>query len=947
MSPSNKIKKKKKKASTIYDYPKDLSDHRPVLIVLALSDDLDAALPQLSLPTTSDQLHRINTTTFKTVEFQRMMEGWLEGASGEDPVRELEEVLEACRDRGGEMARRLHRERTERMEYLAETAEWTRTSEELKRAVEERARLLRIRAHVPEIASEERLASYHIEPRDPERVDRLRDELLVPIRAARTCDDPRSDPLFLRRLSEAQIDLLQQPITEDEVVAAIGTTHPGRSPGPVLTKAYNAMIERGFTLSQAGQGLVRLIFKRHKKNGRSRRTSRRIAPSPLRECDYKIFTKVYVARLNQICADLLPPQQHGFVKDRPIGRRCTTPSSPDRGTCARAGPRCSTRVTRPRRAYIINGFLTAPVRLTCGLGQGDPASSSVWDIVFQPFLDALHRRNIALNLSIPALHPYPQSRAITSLAFADDVVVAVAGLESLNLLDDLALDWRHATNGRLNTDKTVVLPIGRRWDPGERPIVVKAAGESLEWIGLPFDPSGDTELAYANLIERLEATLEAVQHRWLTHHTLVKKLDDMLVDFVRGGKGRTSYGRDIVFTAKNKGGLGVIRMRDVVDAVAARLWDVLLGGSGAIWQGLARASLQRAQPDLDLATDLWPHPSTPIPNDLHPRWHAALGVPKLHDAQVNPRALTTANLLALPTLLGSLHTPIRGRQTIDAVHVPDYLRLQGYPKVADLYRRELYAGGGFHLWTPPADVLGDNSEYDRRGLPQRLAIAAWYRFTVDRHKNTPLAAAVAAGRLNVPPRIGTSAPLEAIIPKPVARFAMEQRLPDPVLPQQASQYTLLNMARPYTVRRIRRVLNAKAFTNMLGLKGPPQPDDLRSFWKAVNSKALTAREREVWFKLILRFTPTRKLQHEQKHDTSPACLVCEAPVDDTDHYFFGCFDSRNVWIAARGVLCDALGCDTIEDAEYTINDKLLTSSRPSSAEGAAGRSRSSRGWSWR
>ncbi|SGY14719.1 BQ5605_C057g12685 [Microbotryum silenes-dioicae] len=289
--------------------------------------------------------------------------------------------------------------------------------------------------------------------------------------------------------------------------------------------------------------------------------------------------------------------------------------------------------------------------------------------------------------------------------------------------------------------------------------------------------------------------------------------------------------------------------------------------------------------------------------------------------------------------------------TIDAVHIPDYLRLQGYPKVADLYRRELYAGGGFHLWTPPADVLGDNSEYDRCGLPQRLAIAAWYWFTVDRHKNTRLAVGVAAGRLNVPPRIGTSAPLEAILPKPVARFAMEQRLPDPVLPQQASQYKLLNMARPYTIRRIRRVLNAKAFTNTLGLKGPPQPDDLRSFWKAVNSKALTAREREIWFKLFLRFTPTRKLQHQQNHDTSPACLVCEVPVDDTDHYFFGCVDSRNVWIAARGVLCDALGCDTIDDAQYTTLQRLfgLPSSRPSSAnrKGRAGRSRSSRGWFWR
>jgi len=254
--------------------------------------------------------------------------------------------------------------------------------------------------------------------------------------------------------------------------------------------------------------------------------------------------------------------------------------------------------------------------------------------------------------------------------------------------------------------------------------------------------------------------------------------------------------------------------------------------------------------------------------------------------------------------------------------------------VSDLYRRELYAGGGFHLWTPPADVLGNNSEYDQSGLPQRLAIAAWYRFTIDRHKNTPLAAAAAARRVNVPARIGTSAPLEAIIPKPVARFAMEQRLPDPMLPQQASQYTLLNMARPYTIRRIRRVLNAKAFTNTLGRKGPPQPDDLRSFWKAVNSKALTAREREVWFKLILRFTPTRKLQHAQKHDTSPACLVCEAPVDDTDHYFFGCVDSQNVWVTARGVLCDALGCDTIEDAEYTTLQRLFGLPKLSEQEGA-------------
>ncbi|SCV73789.1 BQ2448_6219 [Microbotryum intermedium] len=47
-------------------------------------------------------------------------------------------------------------------------------------------------------------------------------------------------------------------------------------------------------------------------------------------------------------------------------------------------------------------------------------------------------------------------------------------------------------------------------------------------------------------------------------------------------------------------------------------------------------------------------------------------------------------------------------------------------------------------------------------------------------------------------------------------------------------------------------------------------------------------------------TPTRKRQFLQKHDTSPACLVCGAPEDNAHHYFFDCFDSKNVWAAARG-----------------------------------------------
>ncbi|SGY63830.1 BQ5605_C007g04837 [Microbotryum silenes-dioicae] len=80
---------------------------------------------------------------------------------------------------------------------------------------------------------------------------------------------------------------------------------------------------------------------------------------------------------------------------------------------------------------------------------------------------------------------------------------------------------------------------------------------------------------------------------------------------------------------------------DVVDSVAARIWELA------------------HRPNVHAPTSIWPRipgqtqapPFPPVPDDLHPRWQAALQVPRACNAQVNPRTLTTANLLALPTKL--------------------------------------------------------------------------------------------------------------------------------------------------------------------------------------------------------------------------------------------------------------------------------------------------------
>ncbi|SCZ88940.1 BZ3500_MvSof-1268-A1-R1_Chr1-1g00841 [Microbotryum saponariae] len=52
-----------------------------------------------------------------------------------------------------------------------------------------------------------------------------------------------------------------------------------------------------------------------------------------------------------------------------------------------------------------------------------------------------------------------------------------------------------------------------------------------------------------------------------------------------------------------------------------------------------------------------------------------------------------------------------------------------------------------------------------------------------------------------------------------------------------------------------------------------------------------------------------------------------------DHHFFDCFDSKDVWMAARDVLCDALGRGTIEYEHFSpcCDFSAFPSSRPNLA----------------
>ncbi|KAM0790510.1 hypothetical protein ACM66B_003382 [Microbotryomycetes sp. NB124-2] len=59
---------------------------------------------------------------------------------------------------------------------------------------------------------------------------------------------------------------------------------------------------------------LRLLFKN--KPGADRADLKSWRPIVLRECSYKLFSKVIVNRLNRVLPSCIPQSQHGFIKQR-------------------------------------------------------------------------------------------------------------------------------------------------------------------------------------------------------------------------------------------------------------------------------------------------------------------------------------------------------------------------------------------------------------------------------------------------------------------------------------------------------------------------------------------------------------------------------------------------------------------------------------------------------
>ena len=117
------------------------------------------------------------------------------------------------------------------------------------------------------------------------------------------------------------------------------------------------------------------------------------------------------------------------------------------------GPRSAAswirRIYRGLRAsFTVNGFASVPVRIAQGLRQGDPLSPLLYNIVLEPLLVFL--RTQLTGISFPSF-------SLRSLAYANDMLVALSNQAEVGVLESGLYLHAHTSNVRVNQHKSEVM----------------------------------------------------------------------------------------------------------------------------------------------------------------------------------------------------------------------------------------------------------------------------------------------------------------------------------------------------------------------------------------------------------------------------------------------------------------------------------------------------------
>lgn len=374
------------------------------------------------------------------------------------------------------------------------------------------------------------------------------------------CSEPEQIKSYLDKINLPKMDILtsnmiDNPITKEEIIEAIKKLKNNKSPGtdgytnefykafsdiisPLLERTYAHIMETGKMPYSWKEAIISVIHK----EGKDPTDCASYRPVALLNTDCKLLTSILTRRIERIVVHLINPDQTGFVIGRHLQdniRRLLnimTYSSSQQLPCmalALDAEKAFDRVSwpflfkvlekfgfgpkfvkwiqllysGPQSMVRVNGCLSQPFQLSRGTRQGCPLSPLLFAMSIEPLAQAIRD-----NLQIKGIDIDNYVHKLS--LYADDVLVYVSDpLSSVPILMEEIKQYGNLSGYKINVNKTEALALNTHISPH-----IKASfhfrwpREGITYLGAKIPPNSDKlyEVNYIKLIKKITSDLD----RW-------------------------------------------------------------------------------------------------------------------------------------------------------------------------------------------------------------------------------------------------------------------------------------------------------------------------------------------------------------------------------------------------------------------------------------------------
>lgn len=307
---------------------------------------------------------------------------------------------------------------------------------------------------------------------------------------------------FQTKLSPGHKDMLDEPITTEEVLATINHMKNNKAPGPDgfgaefykvyaqelaphLTAACNEVMRGGIVPPSWNEATVVVI----PKPGRDQTDPKSYRPISLLNNAYKVLTALLTARLNKIVPEYVHRDQAGFIPGRDILdnvyrtleviHHCKSQEADPALLLSLDVEKAFDRVeheyilsllyrmnfgpyftnairalyTSPTASVRVNGLQSGTFSVARGTRQGCPLSPLLFALAIEPLAEALRNLKEFKGVQI-------RKRTQTISLFADDMVLYVGEPEtSLPAIIEILEEFRQVSGLNVNADKSLIFPL--------------------------------------------------------------------------------------------------------------------------------------------------------------------------------------------------------------------------------------------------------------------------------------------------------------------------------------------------------------------------------------------------------------------------------------------------------------------------------------------------------